>query len=104
MSIEISSDVCIGCGQCTEVCPGSLIRLNDEGKARISRPERCWGCASCVKECPVQAIALFLGEDMGGLGGKLTARQENALLHWTVTKPDGGIQTITVDSRDSNKY
>ncbi len=104
MSIEISRDICIGCGLCTKVCPGTLIRLNGEGKAYIPRPERCWGCASCIKECPVQAIAMFLGEDMGGLGGKLTVRKEKALLHWTVTKPNGDAQTLMVDSRDSNKY
>ncbi len=104
MSIEISRDACIGCGLCTEVCPGTLIRLDNCGKARIPRPERCWGCASCVKECPVQAIAMFLGKDIGGLGGRLTVRRENTLLHWKVAKPDGDIRTLTVDSRDSNKY
>ena len=103
MSIEIRRNQCIGCGGCAEICPGSLIRL-DNGKAFIPLPERCWGCASCVKECPAEAIALFLGKDMGGLGGRMTARRENTLLRWTVTKPDGTVQSITTDSRDSNKY
>lgn len=103
MSIEIRPDLCIGCGRCTKICPGSLIRLH-ERKAKIASPERCWGCASCLKECPVQAIAMFLGEDMGGLGGRLTIRQENKFLHWSVAKPDGSIKTITVDSRNSNQY
>lgn len=104
MSIECIESRCTGCGQCALVCPGSLIRLNEVGKAVISKPERCWGCASCVKECPVQAIAFYLGEDMGGLGGRLTIRRENTLLHWTVTKPNGEAKTITVDGRDSNRY
>ena len=104
MSIEINRTLCIGCGRCAAVCPGTLIQLDAEGKAFIPRPERCWGCASCVKECPVQAIALFLGEDMGGLGGKLTVRREKTLLHWTVTKPNGESETLTVDSRNSNQY
>jgi len=102
MSIEISKNLCVGCGRCVRVCPGSLIRL--DGKALIPRPERCWGCASCVKECPVQAISMFLGEDMGGLGGKLAVRKENTRLHWTVRKPDGTCLTLMVDSRSSNKY
>lgn len=104
MSIEISQSRCIGCGRCTQVCPGTLLRMNSEGKAEIPRPQNCWACASCIKECPVQAIALFLGRDMGGLGGKLTVRREKALLHWTVTKPDGSAQTVTVDSRSANQY
>jgi adenylylsulfate reductase, subunit B len=103
MSIEIRQNLCIGCGKCASVCPGSLIKLKNK-TATIPKPERCWGCASCVKECSVGAIALFLGEDMGGLGGKMTVRRENSLLHWTVTKADGTAQTITVNSRDANKY
>ncbi len=104
MSIEISANSCIGCGHCTKVCPGSLLRINAEGKAYIKYPRNCWGCASCIKECPTQAIALFLGEDIGGLGGKLFVRRENTLLHWNFKKPDGSIQTISVDSKSANKY
>jgi adenylylsulfate reductase subunit B len=103
MSIEINYDLCAACGKCSEVCPGSLIKLKND-KATIPRPERCWGCASCVKECPTEAIALFLGEDMGGLGGRMTARREGTLLHWTVTKPDSSVQLVTTNTRDANKY
>ncbi|GHU70983.1 ferredoxin [Clostridia bacterium] len=103
MSITIDRDKCIDCGCCRDVCPGSLIRL-DEGRAVIPHPERCWGCASCVKECPIQAVALYLGEDIGGLGGRMTARSDGSLLHWTLTKPDGYTTTLTVDSRNSNQY
>jgi len=103
MSIEIRHDLCVACGRCSKVCPGSLIKLK-EGKAVIPRPERCWGCASCIKECPSEAIALFLGEDMGGLGGRMTVRKEGSLLHWTVTKPGCDSQTVTINSRDANRY
>lgn len=103
MSIEITTATCVGCGQCAAVCPGSLITIRDE-VAVIDAPERCWGCASCVKECPVQAIALYLGEDMGGLGGRLIVRWENPRLHWTITLPDGGTKTIVTDRTESNKY
>lgn len=103
MSIEITREKCIGCGQCASVCPGSLIRISG-GKAFIPRPESCWGCTSCLKECPTQAIALYLAEDVGGLGGRLTVRSENRLLHWMVKMPDGEKVTITLDSRNANKY
>jgi adenylylsulfate reductase subunit B len=103
MSIEIRQDRCVGCGGCVGICPGSLIRLRD-GKAFIPHPERCWGCASCVKECSDEAIALFLGEDMGGLGGRMTVRQDGSLLRWTLTMPGGSEQTITVNRRHSNHY
>lgn len=103
MSIKIKTKQCIGCGRCSRVCPGSLIHL-DSNKAEILHPERCWGCASCVKECPVQAIYMYLGEDMGGLGGRLDVKREGHLLHWRIQRADGTIRTLTVDSRDSNKY
>jgi len=103
MSIEIRQKLCTSCGRCAVFCPGSLIKLIN-GIATIQKPERCWGCASCVKECPKEAIALFMGDDMGGLGGRMTARRKNSFLRWTVKKADGTTKTITVNSRESNKY
>ena len=104
MSIEVTRSHCVGCGRCVAICPGNLLRLDEAGKAEIRFPRDCWGCAACLKECPTQAIALFLGADMGGLGGRLTARRENTLLHWTVRLPDGSEKTITTDSRRANRY
>ncbi|WOC31716.1 MULTISPECIES: 4Fe-4S dicluster domain-containing protein [Caproicibacterium] len=104
MSISINQKRCIGCGRCCRVCPGSLLRLNEAGKAFLPHPERCWGCTCCIKECPTQAAALYLGEDMGGLGGKMTVRREGTRLHWMVSMPDGSTKTIVVDSRNANQY
>lgn len=104
MSIEISTQKCIGCSKCIDICPGTLLHLNDDGKAKIKYPQNCWGCASCVKECPVQAIALFLGEDIGGLGGRLTVQREDNLLHWTLKKVDNTERKITTDVQSANNY
>lgn len=68
MSIAINKNNCIGCGRCTVVCPGSLIKLDENKKAYIKYPKDCWGCTSCVKECPVYAIRFYLGADIGGRG------------------------------------
>ncbi|MDR0884105.1 MAG: ferredoxin family protein [Oscillospiraceae bacterium] len=104
MSIRFTRALCIGCGACTEICPGSLLALDAQGKAFMAHPENCWGCASCLKECPVSAIALYLGADMGGLGGTLRVRREGTRLLWTIQKPDGTEITIPVDSREANHY
>lgn len=104
MSIEINKNLCVSCAACSRVCLGTLIRLDDNKKSFIKRPERCWGCASCVKECGAGAISLFIGEDIGGLGGRMTAKRDGTLLHWTIKKSDGATVTVTTDSRDSNKY
>ncbi|MDR0862502.1 MAG: ferredoxin family protein [Oscillospiraceae bacterium] len=102
MSIEISREKCVACGACAVVCPGTLIWV--DAAAYIKTPDNCWGCASCVKECPRGAIRLYLGADAGGRGGKLSARRDGALTHWSVEKPDGKTVEITVDSRESNAY
>ena len=75
MSIQINRQKCIGCGQCMQVCPGTLIE-KQEGKAVMRYPKDCWGCASCVKECPVGAIGFFLGADIGGNGSVMTVTKD----------------------------
>jgi adenylylsulfate reductase subunit B len=103
MSIRINKANCIGCGKCTEVCPGTLIAVED-GKAVMKYPRDCWGCVSCVKECPKAAIEFFLGADIGGNGSVITVQPEGDILHWKIVKKDKSVTTIDVNRRDSNKY
>lgn len=104
MSIRIEESACIGCGRCTEICPGNLLKLNERHRAEISAPEDCWGCTSCLKVCPAGAIACYLGLDMGGLGGTLKVRTEDGVSRWTVRKRDGSVCRIQVDGRDASRY
>ena len=71
MSIVIDKSKCIGCKRCRNVCPGSLIKTDENGKAYLKYPKDCWGCTSCIKECPTYAISFFLGSDIGGMGSKV---------------------------------
>lgn len=103
MSIQINRDKCIGCGKCTQVCPGTLIEVQEK-KAVMQYPKDCWGCVSCVKECPVGAIEFFLGADIGGNGSIMNVTTEGDILHWNIQKMDGTVTTIDVDRRNSNKY
>ena len=104
MSIKIDKDKCIGCRQCLEVCPGNLIKIDDDKKAFIKYPKDCWGCTSCVKECKSQAISLYLAADIGGRGSTLTVKEDGDIVHWQVKKPDGEIYIIDINRKDSNKY
>ncbi len=107
MSIRIDKSRCIGCGSCAQVCPGNLLSLEGRGKSRkssIFAVEECWGCCSCVKECPRQAIALFLGADIGGDGTSVTFSREGRVGVWHVRRPDGSNLTVRVDGSDANKY
>ena len=89
MSISIDQGKCIGCGRCHDVCPGTLIKINEGKKAFIKYPKDCWGCTSCIKECPVHAIRFFLGDD---------------IVRWIFELNDGSVKTIDIDPKESNKY
>lgn len=49
---------CIGCGNCTVVCPTEFLYLNENGKVALSEDENrnCVSCGQCILHCPVGAI------------------------------------------------
>lgn len=104
MSIVIDSEKCRGCGKCEKVCPGTLIGMNEQGKACMKYPKDCWACSSCIKECPFGAIALYLGADMGGMGSRMTVQEKDDKLYWNVERFDGSKEQIVIDKKESNKY
>lgn len=104
MSIVINKNKCISCQRCRQVCPGSLISLDDNRKAYIKYPRDCWGCVSCVKECPVNAIDFYLGADMGGRGSRMNVTRKSQYIYWTIVKPSGETKTIEINTQESNKY
>jgi len=103
MSIKINKNKCVGCKRCVEVCPGNLIKIDENGKATIRSPLDCWGCTSCLKECHVKAIEFFLGEDIGGKGSTLSYHEKTNIVTWSVTSQDEQRQ-IVIDKTQSNKY
>jgi ferredoxin len=50
------SDICIGCGLCSQKCPMRNIRI-EENKAIAG--EKCTMCYRCISLCPKQAITLL---------------------------------------------
>ncbi|NLC72338.1 MAG: DUF362 domain-containing protein [Ruminococcaceae bacterium] len=53
---NVSTDDCIGCGKCAEVCPMSAAKITDK-KARIKRT-KCIRCFCCQEFCPKGAITV----------------------------------------------
>lgn len=104
MSIKIDESRCVGCQACVEVCPGNLIKIGEKNKSFIKHEHDCWGCTSCVKACPKQAISFFLGADIGGRGASLTVESHGTIRTWKISRNDGSVQEIQVDSSDANKY
>lgn len=103
MSIRINQDKCVGCGKCGEVCPGTLISIENH-KAIMKYPKNCWGCVSCVKECSVGAIDFYLGIDIGGMGSVMNVSSIGDILQWKIKKTNGMEIMIDVNRKDSNRY
>ena len=61
MEVIIDEDICVGCGNCAEVCPAVFRLDEDEGKAKVVDPDACdyAGCCEAAEEnCPEKAITL----------------------------------------------
>ncbi|MBE6022647.1 MAG: 4Fe-4S dicluster domain-containing protein [Cellulosilyticum sp.] len=104
MSILIQKSNCVGCGRCIEVCPGNLIKKDEEDKAYIRHFKDCWGCTSCLKECKVDAISFYLGADIGGKGSTMTVSEKEDICTWQIKDVNGNVQVIEVNKKESNKY
>jgi len=59
-TLAFSTEKCIGCGRCTEVCPHGVFDI-DGGKARIIERDLCMECGACALNCPVSAIEVNAG-------------------------------------------
>ncbi|HPR17083.1 MAG TPA: 4Fe-4S binding protein [Candidatus Cloacimonadota bacterium] len=53
-TIFVETNFCVGCGDCTKVCPVEAISIQD-GKAVIDA-EKCIACEICVESCTYKAI------------------------------------------------
>lgn len=58
---ETDLEKCTGCGQCVEICPVHVIKM--EGDFPVVDLEWCIGCGVCAVPCPSSAIRLIRKSD-----------------------------------------
>ncbi|NLY96766.1 MAG: ferredoxin family protein [Clostridiaceae bacterium] len=103
MSIKILQDKCIGCGKCVDICPGNLLELGVNGKVEMMYPKDCWGCAACLKECTQEALLYYIGEDMGGKGGYLVAKDKVDTIDFIYVRGEKKVK-FTVNRKTASQY
>ena len=58
---ETDREKCTGCGQCVEICPVQVIKI--EGDFPVVDREWCIGCGVCAVPCPTSAVRLVRKSD-----------------------------------------
>lgn len=62
--LRLDQETCIGCGNCTVVCPHRVFKLQDK-KSEIVDYNGCMECGACATNCPVDAIYVNPDEGCG---------------------------------------
>lgn len=60
VTLAYDPDKCIGCGQCVNVCPHAVFRMEGRKAAIVDR-NRCMECGACAGNCPADALAVDAG-------------------------------------------
>jgi len=58
---ETDQEKCTGCGECVEICPVNVIKM--EGDFPVVDKEWCIGCGVCAVPCPASAVKLVRKSD-----------------------------------------
>jgi len=55
MPAKVEQENCDGCKSCEDVCPTSVIEMQENGKAFV-KPDDCIECHACVDACTSNAM------------------------------------------------
>lgn len=54
----VDEELCIGEGDCEDVCPAEPRVFEVQEKSKVVHPEACIECELCIDNCPVEAITM----------------------------------------------
>ncbi|MBT7609995.1 MAG: NAD(P)-binding domain-containing protein [Bacteriovoracaceae bacterium] len=93
----IDESLCMGCGDCTVVCPegGSVLQLINH-KAVLIKAAKCVGHGLCENACPVDAIDLVFGTKQRGMDiPRITSDYETNVAGLYIAGELGGMGLIS---------
>lgn len=64
-TLSLDGETCIGCGECVNVCPHAVFRIESR-KASIHMRAACMECGACAHNCPVGALSVKAGVGCAG--------------------------------------
>ena len=82
----------IGIQEAVQLLPA--VRAQDEKAARLLR----------LGSAQQHQTFLRSGADMGGMGSMVHTEKKDGLLCWIIDRPDGSVNEIKIDPKESNKY
>ena len=96
MGLRFNNAKCIGCGGCVDICPGDLLRLDENGKSSIRNQADCWDCMACVKSCPEGALETRLPFSLADFGATLKPKIYPDRIEWRLTYADGRLEEFNI--------
>src|SRR5208283_4802905 len=88
---HIDNNYCIGCANCTTVCPEGDVLGMIGGKAMIINGYKCIGHSLCAEACPVGAITMVLASpSVGASLATLTPAYETTIKNLFIAGELGG--------------
>lgn len=59
-TLQFNPTLCVGCGNCTQVCPHRIFTLTTDGLDLRDR-DLCMECGACARNCPTGALHVTPG-------------------------------------------
>ena len=56
--VKIDEQLCIGCGDCVDMCPQKILYIDDDGICRVTDHQKCDRLRSCERICTAEAIKI----------------------------------------------